>query len=472
MSTISPRTRLPVVLICDDDSLFHMAVKTSLKGRCECRSAYNTDEALAILRNQSAEIILLDVKMRTEDEGLKAIPRLKAANGEIAIIMSSGLKDYQTVREAMRLGATDYVAKDADPEELALTIGRVLERNSLLKTAAQQNFEATTHQRQHLLVGTSPKIQTLRKMIERVRLSNANVVIFGETGTGKEVVARQLRRTGADGTLLPFVAMDSSTIQSSTAESILFGHEKGAFTGAERPAKGIFEEASGGIVYFDEIANMPLEIQSKLLRVIQEKEVVRLGSSRPIPLEFRVICATNKDLEAMCRAGTFKDDLLQRLNVLPLELPPLRDRQEDVPLLAEHFLRRQGATAEKVKFTDDAIAVLQRYAWPGNVRELCNVVAYVTTMTEGPEIDVADLPPRIREHRPAPGALTAESGASSSDNSDGFYEVVAEFEKQLLVRELTRFEGNVSRLALALKMDRSHLYTKLRQYGIQNPRKA
>ncbi|MCM2280026.1 MAG: sigma-54 dependent transcriptional regulator [Oligoflexia bacterium] len=462
--------RLPQVLVCDDDSIFQTATRMSLKGKCDCRSAYNTDEALAILRNHAIDLVLLDVQMRTSDEGLKAIPKLKAADGELAIIMSSGLKDFQTVREAMRLGATDYVAKDAGPEELALTVFRALEKRALLRKSSQQDFEVAATQRRHPLLGISPKIQALRKTIERVRLSNANVVIQGETGTGKEVVARQLRRSAADGSLLPFVAVDSSTIQSTTAESILFGHEKGAFTGAERATKGIFEEASGGIVYFDELANMSLDIQAKLLRVIQEKEVTRLGSTRPLPLEFRVICATNKDLEKLCAEGRFKDDLWQRLNVLPIELPPLRERREDIPLLVEHFVQRQGASGRNLTFTEAALENLQAYSWPGNIRELANVVAYVTAMTEAAEVDLADLPPKIRDRRPGIPSTAADSEREAE--AGGFYEAVERFEKDLLARELSRNEANISRMALALRMDRSHLYTKLRQYGLHTGRKT
>jgi DNA-binding NtrC family response regulator len=352
----------------------------------------------------------------------------------------------------MRLGATDYVPKDASPDELSHSIARVLERRRLLLRNAQQDFELASNERKHVLVGESQAIAQLRKMLPKLAGSPANVLITGETGTGKEVVARQLRGRLPDGSLSPFVSVDSATIQSTMAESMLFGHEKGAFTGAEKTTKGIFEEANGGIVYFDEIGNMPLEIQSKLLRVLQEKEISRLGSSKPIQLEFRVICATNCDLEQMARQGQFKPDLLQRLNVLPVQLTPLRERPEDIPALIERFQQAD----RRLTFTPAALNALKAYAWPGNARELGNLVAYLAAMIEDDEVDFADLPPKFRD------------AARPSESS--YYEKVASFEKKLLAEEYARREGNVSKLALDLGMDRSHLYSRLKEFGIHVPR--
>ncbi|MBC7691448.1 MAG: sigma-54-dependent Fis family transcriptional regulator [Methylotenera sp.] len=466
---ISSGGALPQVLICDDDQTFHLAVKYSLKGRFQCRSAMNGDEALAIVRNHPIDLILLDVQMRTPDEGLRYLPRLKEADEDLAIIMSSGLSDFKTVKEALKLGATDYVPKDFDPNELMLTLERALERRSLLQRNEQINFEAQTSQSRYPMVGTTPEMLALRKKIEKFRQSNANVLILGETGTGKEVVARQLRRTFPDGTLMPFVAVDSSTIQGSTAESHLFGHEKGAFTGADKTTKGIFEEANGGIVYFDEVANMSLEIQAKLLRVLQEKEITRMGSARVIPLEFRVVCATNRDLDEMVKAGLFKDDLVQRLNVLPIELPPLRDRREDIPALVAHFIQKENLG--NLTFNEEALKTLQDYSWPGNIRELGNLVSYVLAMTEGSEVEVSDLPPKIRDSARNRARAPNDTAVIPGSPMDGdFYSKVAEFEKKILAHEYQVQQGNVSQLALALGMDRSHLYAKLREYGIHTAR--
>jgi two-component system response regulator AtoC len=330
----------PQILICDDDSLYHMALKTALKGIYDCRSVYNTDEAIAVLKNHAIDILLLDVQMRSPEEGLEALPKIREIDPELSIVMISGSTEFETVREAMRRGAIDYIPKDFNPDDLIHTVEQALERKKLLNRHEQQNYEVASQQRKNILIGDSPAVRSMKKMIDKFKNSAANVLITGETGAGKEVVARSLRGTLPDGSLAPFVAIDSATIQSSIAESVLFGYEKGAFTGAERANKGVFEEANGGIVYFDELGNMPLEIQSKLLRVLQEKEVTRLGSTKTLQLDFRVICATNRDLELMVKQGLFKDDLFQRLNVLPISIPPLRERKEDLPLLIAHFLGR------------------------------------------------------------------------------------------------------------------------------------
>ncbi len=455
------------ILVCDDDPLFHLTLKHALQSKFEIRSAYNGDEALAIIRNHSIDILLLDIQIRSGNEGLTYIPKFKDCDPDLTIIMSSGLTDFATVREAMRLGAADYVAKDAGPDEIEHAVRRTLEKRFLVQRTQQQNSETMRQQQQHLLVGSSPAILNLRKIIERVRKSPANVVITGETGTGKEVVARQLRGTLPDGSIAPFVAIDSATIQSSTAESILFGHEKGAFTGAEKMTKGVFEEANGGIVYFDEIANMPLDIQAKLLRVLQEKEVSRLGSARTMKLDFRVVCASNQDLDKMVAEGRFKHDLLQRIGVIPIALPPLRERKEDLPLLLEHFARRHLPPGGSLTFTEGAIEVLSNYSWPGNIRELSNVVAYLAAMTEGTEVDLADLPPKLRDAA-RPERLSAAETAS--DNAS-FYDRVAGFEKKLLTDAYAIHGNNISKMALALGMDRSHLYSKLKEYGIHTARK-
>lgn len=451
--------RPPLLLICDDDPTIHLAIKHALKGKFDFRSARDTDEARLILKTFRADLLLLDIQMRTPNEGLEAIPVFRDLDPEMAIIMSSGRTDFDAVRESMRLGAVDYAPKDLDPDGVLHVLMRALERRSLLRRREQQSFEVAAQQRRHVLIGESDSIQSLKRIVERVRTSAANVLISGETGTGKEVVARQLRGTLPDGTLAPFVAVDSSTIQSSVAESLLFGHEKGAFTGAENMARGIFEEADGGVVYFDEIGNMPLGIQAKLLRVIQEREFTRLGSSRVIRSEFRVVCASNRDLDEMSRKGEFKDDLLQRLNVLPIHIPPLRERPSDIPLLVDHFLHAQPRS---LRLTQAAMELLQAYSWPGNVRELGNVIAYVAAMCDGSEVDVADLPPKFRDGcRPA--------AAPSLDGT--FYERMAALERKLLSDEYVRWGRNVSRMAIQLGMDRSHLHSKLKEHDIHPPRR-
>ncbi len=455
--------RRPQILICDDDQMYQLALRQVLKKDFDIQSAFNTDEALAIVKNRKIDLLILDVRMRTSTEGLDAIVKFKALDEELPILMLSGLREFDVVREALKLGATDYICKDVEAEELSHVIAKILERKSLVTRTQQASSAVKREQNRIQLVGKSPAMEQLRKLVEKVRNSNTNVVIFGETGTGKEVLARLIRSELTDGSPVPFIAVDSSTIHSQTAESVLFGHEKGAFTGADRPKKGIFEEANGGVVYFDEIANMPLEIQAKLLRVIQEKEVTRLGSSRSIPLEFRVICATNKKLEDLVKQGLFKEDLYQRLAVIPIQLPPLKARKEDIPELLAYFSKKHATNEKYLNFSDEAIQYLQDYDWPGNVRELSNLVAYLYALCDQDEVTIADLPPKMRDEI---RSVTNDVILAPTEEGLSFYDRVARVEAQILRDEYSKCGGNISKLALKLGMDRSHLYTKLRLYSI------
>lgn len=462
------------ILLCDDDNTLQLAFRHLFRDKYDVKTAFHGDEAVAILKNNRFDLMLLDINLRKEGEGLDYVSKFREIDPDLSIVVLSGVTDFETVRRALRLGALDYIPKDTRPEDLLHAIDRVFEKRELLRAKSQQSSENLAQHRRHELIGRSAAVENLRRVIERAKRTNANVVITGETGVGKEVVARSLRHTDEDGSLVPFVSVDSSTIQSTTAESILFGHEKGAFTGADKVRKGVFEEADGGIVYFDEIVNMTLEIQSKLLRVIQEKEVTRMGSAKTIPLEFRVIAATNKRLEELIKLGLFKDDLYQRLNVIPIHVPSLRERKEDIPDLLSHFAKKH-CPEDPISFGDETIEVLMAYEWPGNIRELGNLVAYLTTMCDHKHIEIADLPPKIRDfHKDTILAATTLASAQVEKTGNGeervdFYKSVGEFEAALIRREYDRVGGNVSRLALNLGMDRSHLYSKLKAYGIHSP---
>jgi DNA-binding NtrC family response regulator len=414
------------------------------------------------LKTTPIDVLLLDIQLKADDEGLRKIPEFLSIDPELSIVMLSGISSFETVRDAMRAGADDYVRKDLVSEDLLLTLSRVTARKALVQAKRQSAYEVSSQQQRNVLIGESPAIEALRKQIERARNTQANVLITGETGVGKEVVARLLRRE-LDGELEPFVAVDSATIQSTMAESILFGHERGAFTGADRMKKGVFEEANRGTVYFDEIANMPLEIQAKLLRVIQEKEITRLGSAKVIPLSFRVIAATNVSLEELAKKGGFKTDLLQRLSVLPIFVAPLRERPDDVTALVEHFRNREPQ-ARRLNFRPETLKVLENYPWPGNVRELGNLIAYLGVMNEQDEVYPEHLPHKILKHsQKAPETALWDPAAEIS-----FYEKMSRVERELLTDELKRAEGNVSRMATKLGIDRSHLYSKLRAHKL-NP---
>ena len=464
---------LPRVLICDDDHNVHLAIKSALSSEFEFKSAYHGDEALLILRKNPIDVVLLDMEIRTSSEGLETIPKILEIQSDVCVIFFSGRTDLDLVKSAMKLGAFDYVPKDCPTPDLAHGFRKAIEHKRLRRKEQQLSHEIRSTSQKPFLIGESPSIQKIRKQIERARTSAASLIITGETGTGKEVVARALRKSLQDGSFEPFVAVDSSTIQSSVSESVLFGYEKGAFTGAEKATRGLFEEASGGCIYFDELGNMPLELQNKLLRVIQEKEVLRIGSSRPIRLDFRVICATNHDLEAMIASGGFKDDLYQRLNVLQIVIPPLRERPEDIPLLLEHFIDLHSNGQERIRFLPETIEQIKTYPFPGNVRELSNLVLYLYSMCDEPLIAPIDLPPKfqaslkpVSQSQFAGGHAEAGPADREIDLSVGFYEAVGGFEKAYLLRAYQVMEGNISKMAQDLGMDRSYLHRKLKVFGI------
>jgi DNA-binding NtrC family response regulator len=444
------------ILICDDDALSRKTLELGLRDLGALTLTAHADEAMQVMAKKSFDLLILDIQMRTPDEGLVFLPKIRAMDPDLSIIVMSGLKDYKTVREAMKNGANDYLSKDFEAEELKLSVERALAKKDLHILHQQKNGELLHRHSRHPMVGDSVAIQKIKKLIEKFRNTSANILITGEMGSGKEIVARHLRKVLTNGSLEPFVAIDSATLHAQTAESLLFGHERGAFTGADSMKKGLFEEANGGVVFFDEIGNMPLAIQAKLLRVLQEKEITRLGSHRVIELEFRVIAATNRSLEEMVKKGDFLPDLLERIQTLPIHVPALKERKEDLPALVGHFLKRKSGG--KASITEDALKVLQSYSWPGNVRELSAMLDYSIAMMEGFEIDVADLHPKLIEK-------SRDQYLSSSDGKS-FYDQIEVHEKEILKKEYERFAGNISQMALGLKMDRSHLHAKLKLHGL------
>lgn len=457
------------ILIVDDDKGIHIASKYVLKEKYDCVSAYNGDEAKIILQSQPVDVVLLDIHMRRHEEGLEYLPQLKECDQDIDVIIVSSNTELDLASRAIRTGASAYLLKEHSADQLIITIESVLKKREILRENQHYVRDRKRVLEKNQIVGTSSAIKQLMKDIEKVRRSPANVIITAETGCGKELVARHIGAVDNK----PFVAVDSATITSTMAESILFGHEKGAFTGAVAQQKGLFEEANGGTIYFDEIVNMPLEIQAKLLRVIQEKEVTRLGSTKVIPLSFRVICATNKDLEKLAAEGKFKDDLYQRLNVISLRIPPLRERGEDIALLANHFLRFYRTEYSPKNISDSALEMMAKYSWPGNVRELGNLMANLCTMISDQEmIEVEDLPAKIRDQAIRNPIAVASPTVSLKDvftdpNMD-FYRYMHSVEGRVLGDLYKMYEGNISQMSKNLRISRSHLYSKLHAHQIHN----
>ena len=445
------------LLIVDDDpnTLASLSRAFRLAGH-EATVADNARRAEDLLRTETFDLILSDVVMPGKS-GLELLEDLKAAGVKTPIVLISGQANIEMAVKATKLGALDFLEKPLSTDKLLLTVENAL-RLSRLET---ENRELRHRLGKHELIGSGPAMQKLRSQIDRVAPSETRVCILGETGTGKELVARaihekSLRREGS------FVTLNCAAVPAELIESELFGHEKGAFTGAAAKHFGKFEQADGGTLFLDEIGDMPLAMQAKLLRVLEEGEVERVGGDKPITVNVRVLVATHRNLEELVKQNAFRRDLFHRIYVFPLQLPPLRERPEDFPGLIEHFARQvatQNSWKEKV-FGADAITEFRRYSWPGNIRELRNVVERLVLLVGDAAITAAD----VRSVLPAGGQ---KSGAGNSSLDSGtLAERTGAFEKEVLLSEIHRHNFHMTNVARALGLERSHLYKKCQQLGI------
>jgi len=458
-------TFFPELLICDQDIIFRLGIAQKLKLHFICYTASNIDEAMHFLQKHSIDIILLDIRMEQVHEKFPIIKKFLAINPTLAILISTLYTDFSTIREAMQLGAIDYIAKDFEIEAILYTIERVLEHKKLLQRQNQQNFEALIHQNQYILIGTSHPIQELRKKIKEIRQNSAHVLITGEIGTGKELVARQLRGIDSEGKLLPFITIDLAMMQNPDDQD---GHSKNNETISfelNNSIKRIFEKSYQGILYFDEISHMSPQVQTQFLQFL-EKKAMKPKLRKTLQLECQIICATNQTSEEKTPFHAFKSKFIQRPDTIVLSLPPLRERIEDLPLLIDHFIKKHCST-RPLKVTPYALELMQAYPWPGNVRELNNLIAHFATTIEGDKIDVIDLPKKFKET--IQNALIQREAQLSCS----FYEKISHCEKILLEKEIAlcqTSQTNLSELATKLKMDRSHLYTKLKEHGLYTPK--
>ncbi len=447
------------LLVVDDDpnTLASLARAFRLAGH-EAAVCDSAARALELIKAQRFDLILSDVVMPGKD-GLSLLEDLKSAGVATPVVMISGQANVEMAVRATRLGAVDFLEKPISSDKLLVTVENVLR----LARLEEENRQLRQRLGKHELVWASPAMERLMAQVERVAASETRVCILGETGTGKEIVARTLheksaRRAG------PFTTLNCAAVPAELIESELFGHEKGAFTGAAGRHVGKFEQADGGTLFLDEIGDMPLGMQAKLLRVLEEGEIERVGADRPIAVDVRVIVATHRNLEELVRQNAFRQDLYHRIYVYPLTLPPLRERPEDVPVLAQHFARQvaaQNGWKEKT-FTAEAIEELKRYSWPGNVRELRNVVERLLLLSSGPEVDVA----AVRLALPQALVAGATTGGSAGIASGTLAERVQVFEREVLLAELKRHNHHMTNVARALGLERSHLYKKCQQLGI------
>ncbi len=447
------------VLVVDDEPGIRGALGQLLEYEgYEVRTAVNAADALALVGSWRPHLVFLDVKMAGMD-GLEALKRIRESDRSVTVVMISGHATIQTAVEATQLGAYDILEKPLDTDRILVTLRNALqhlalyEENSRLRESIESRYE---------IVGKSYPIRALIDRIDKVAATPARVLITGENGTGKELVARAIHRQSPRRDK-PFVEVNCAAIPGELIESELFGHMRGSFTGAVADRAGKFEQAHGGTLFLDEVGDMSAATQAKVLRVLQDGVVTRIGGSKPISVDVRVLAATNKALDAEIAAGRFREDLYYRLNVVPIAVPPLRERREDIPLLVGHFLAtvaaRDGIAPRGI--TPDAVATLAALEWPGNVRELRNTIERLLILAPGPSITAADVE-RLAGRRPA------EDGAGIGDLAacTTFEEFKAQAERGFLLVKLRGYDWNVSETARALDMPRSNLYKKIERYGL------
>jgi len=463
-----------VVLVVDDEERVRKSLVQYLGEEgfvvVEAKDTKGADEAIA-RRAGSVDLILLDVRMPGED-GLAYLKRCSDLSGRVPIIMMSGHGTIELAVEAVRHGAFDFLEKGFTPERLTLTVERALEMNTLKR----QN-KALREERGPLykMVGQSKVIRDLREEVKRIAPTGAKVLILGENGVGKELVARAIhdlspRQAG------PFVRLNCAAIPKELVESELFGHERGAFTGAEARKQGKVEVAQGGTLFLDEIGDMTLDAQVKLLRALDSNEFERVGGTRTLTFDARIIAATNKDLTKEIAEHRFRQDLFYRLNVVPIDVPPLRERKEDIPLIAEHYLGyfRGEYGRPHLSLASDAMTLLMGHRWPGNVRELRNVVERLVILVQGDQIAAEDVAMVLES---SPGGMEAARGVEAPaadgkllETEGQLKELLDQAEKQILEAELARSAGNVSQAARNLGIDRANFHRKMRRLGIERNR--
>jgi DNA-binding NtrC family response regulator len=456
----------PRVLVVEDERAIQLALSGLLSREgYTVETAGSGEAAVARIAEVPFDCVLTDLSLGEGLSGMDVLKRAKEVRAQTSVIMITAHGSEKIAVEAMKAGAEDYVPKPFDNDEIRVVVARCLERTRLAREnqvlldriAREVGFED--------LVGTGPAMRKVFETVQKVAETDLTVLVRGESGTGKELVAQALHHRSPRARR-PFVAVNCAAISRELVESELFGHEKGAFTGADARRVGRFEAAEGGTIFLDEIGDMPLETQAKVLRVLQERAFERVGGSRPIEVDVRVVAATHRDLERDVREERFREDLYYRLRVVPIELPPLRERREDIPALAVRFLSQLGARAPQASrsLSPEALARLARHDWPGNVRELRNVVEQAAVLAEGPAVEPADL----GLDGDAGQGLLPRFDPEQVPFSDAKRRVVTAFERAYLLGALRRNGGNVSRTARTLGMVRQSLQQKIREHDLRS----
>jgi two-component system response regulator AtoC len=455
---VSDDLRIRLLIVDDEQSIRRLCMTVGEALGFTCMEANSGETALALLEEQPAHMILTDMVMPNMS-GLEFLEKVKKLLPRSEVAVMTGHGSIETAVQAMKLGAYDYIGKPFSPlEELRLFLRRMAEKVHLVEENQFLRERVDTESDLHGIVGSSAKIQDVLRMISRLKDTRTPVLIAGESGTGKELVARAIHFRGSFANR-PFVAVDCGSLVPTLIESELFGYEKGAFTGALRSKTGLFQSASGGTIFLDEIGELPLEMQAKLLRVLQEKEIRPVGSNQKVKVDVRVVAATNRDLEAEYRNGTFRKDLYFRLNVVTVHLPSLRERRSDIPMLTHWFLDRH-APDSSMQVTNTAMKCLLQYDWPGNVRELENCIERAVALGDRKTIDLGDLPPTIASASPSaePAMGMIADAVSSTDLED--------IERATIERVFEQVKGDKAMAGKMLGISRATLYRKLKRYNI------
>ena len=446
-----------ILLIDDDDSLRRVMEFSLTEAGYAVSAAASGEDGLRLLEKGPFDAVITDITMPGMS-GMEVLKRIHQKDTYIPVIIITAYGTIESAVEAMKEGAFDYITKPFNRDELRLTLERALRMRRLERENIELRAEVKNRYSFEGIIGTSEKIKDVLDLAARVAASDASILITGESGTGKELLAKGIHfnSSRANG---PFVAINCAAIPEALIESELFGHMKGAFTGAVRDKEGKFELADGGTLFLDEIGELRIDLQAKILRALQEREVDRVGGSKPVSVDARVLAATNKDIERAVKEGAFREDLYYRLSVITLHMPPLRERRDDVPLLAEYFLRKFNKSAD-VKLEPAALASLASYGWPGNVRELENVMERASVLRRGETVTPADLPVKILK-KEIPGIDDIILNLPDEGLS------LEELEKGLIIKALEKHKGNQTRAAEYLRITRPTLIYRMEKYGLK-----
>jgi two-component system response regulator HydG len=492
-----------LLVVDDDDAVRHACCEIARQMRFIVHAADSVPEARSVLKAQPVDLLLLDLKL-PGGGGLLLLDEIRALHPETVVVVMTAFATVSSAVEAMRIGAADYLTKPFALQELKLTLARAAQRRQYDVESRLLRERLRSQNGDGHIIGNSPEMEKLYRILSKVAFSTHPVLILGESGTGKELVARTIHFNGPNAKR-PFVPVDCGSLVPTLIESELFGYVKGAFTGATRSKEGLLAAAEGGTVFLDEIGELPLDLQAKLLRALQEKEVRPVGATQAVPISARVLAATNRNLLEMVEQGKFRKDLYFRLNVVNLRIPPLRDRREDIPALAQHFLdRMQRETGRQHMFSDDALRLMTEFDWPGNVRELENAIERACALSSGPLLHMGDLPTQLQDFRmqmhqsqidqrqraltgraddgvgtggvngAGGGSVTGSPARQNSGTDTSLTQMengerivsIAELEKQAILNTIRQLHGDKLMAAKLLQIGKTTLYRKLKEYGI------